>query len=98
LYNKLFCVLRFQQQASPSNLIPPFRQAVAGATICALGCNGPEMFTNLISLYTGSDAGRWGWLGFLGFPQFWKKHFPSEARTAESFWKKLNFKTSQLSS
>ena len=33
-------------------------EAVAGATICALGCNGPEMFTNLISLYTGSDAGR----------------------------------------
>lgn len=32
-------------------------EAVAGATICALGCNGPEMFTNLISLYTGSDAG-----------------------------------------
>ena len=33
-------------------------EAVAGATICALGCNGPEMFTNLISLYTGSDAGQ----------------------------------------
>ncbi|CAE7942352.1 Slc24a2 [Symbiodinium necroappetens] len=33
------------------------QEAVAGATICALGCNGPEMFTNLISLYTGSDAG-----------------------------------------
>jgi len=32
-------------------------EAVAGATICALGCNGPEMFTNLIALYTGSDAG-----------------------------------------
>jgi Ca2+/Na+ antiporter len=32
-------------------------EAVAGATICALGCNGPELFTNLISLYTGSDAG-----------------------------------------
>lgn len=32
-------------------------EAVAGATICALGCNGPEMFSNLISLYTGSDAG-----------------------------------------
>jgi len=31
--------------------------AVAGATICALGCNGPELFTNLISLYTGNDAG-----------------------------------------
>lgn len=28
-----------------------------GATICALGCNGPELFTNLIALYTGSDAG-----------------------------------------
>jgi len=32
-------------------------EAVAGATICALGCNGPELFTNLISLYTCSDAG-----------------------------------------
>lgn len=32
-------------------------EAVAGATICALGCNGPELFSNLISLYTGSDAG-----------------------------------------
>eukprot|EP00928_Gymnodinium_smaydae_P100548 TRINITY_DN988_c0_g2_i2.p1 TRINITY_DN988_c0_g2~~TRINITY_DN988_c0_g2_i2.p1 ORF type:complete len:556 (+),score=100.78 TRINITY_DN988_c0_g2_i2:67-1668(+) len=32
-------------------------EAVAGATICALGCNGPELFTNLISLYTGCDAG-----------------------------------------
>merc|ERR1719343_1356816 len=32
-------------------------EAVAGATICALGCNGPELFTNLISLYTASDAG-----------------------------------------
>lgn len=32
-------------------------EAVAGATICALGCNGPELFTNLIALYTGSDAG-----------------------------------------
>lgn len=31
--------------------------AVAGATICALGCNGPELFSNLISLYTASDAG-----------------------------------------
>jgi len=32
-------------------------QSVAGATICALGCNGPELFSNLISLFTGSDAG-----------------------------------------
>jgi K+-dependent Na+/Ca+ exchanger-like protein len=32
-------------------------QAVAGATICALGCNGPELFCNMIALYTGSDAG-----------------------------------------
>lgn len=32
-------------------------EAVAGATLCALGCNGPEMFTNLIALFTGSDAG-----------------------------------------
>jgi len=32
-------------------------EAVAGATICALGCNGPELFTNLISLFTHSDAG-----------------------------------------
>lgn len=32
-------------------------EAVAGATICALGCNGPELFSNLLSLYTGSDAG-----------------------------------------
>jgi len=32
-------------------------EAVAGATICALGCNGPELFSNLISLYTCSDAG-----------------------------------------
>eukprot|EP00747_Dinoflagellata_sp_TGD_P183662 gnl/TRDRNA2_/TRDRNA2_38686_c0_seq1.p1 gnl/TRDRNA2_/TRDRNA2_38686_c0~~gnl/TRDRNA2_/TRDRNA2_38686_c0_seq1.p1 ORF type:complete len:613 (-),score=135.78 gnl/TRDRNA2_/TRDRNA2_38686_c0_seq1:79-1842(-) len=32
-------------------------EAVAGATICALGCNGPELFSNLISLYTHSDAG-----------------------------------------
>jgi len=32
-------------------------ESVAGATICALGCNGPELFSNLISLYTGSDAG-----------------------------------------
>merc|ERR1711957_883182 len=32
-------------------------EAVAGATICALGCNGPELFSNLVSLYTGSDAG-----------------------------------------
>jgi Ca2+/Na+ antiporter len=31
--------------------------AVAGATICALGCNGPELFANLISLFTDSDAG-----------------------------------------
>jgi len=31
--------------------------AVAGATIMALGCNGPELFCNLISLYIGSDAG-----------------------------------------
>merc|ERR1719443_872348 len=31
--------------------------SVAGATICALGCNGPELFSNLLSLYTGSDAG-----------------------------------------
>jgi len=31
--------------------------AVAGATICALGCNGPELFANLISLFTHSDAG-----------------------------------------
>jgi Ca2+/Na+ antiporter len=31
--------------------------SVAGATICALGCNGPELFSNLISLYTHSDAG-----------------------------------------
>merc|ERR1719265_3014508 len=33
------------------------QDAVAGATICALGCNGPELFSNLISLFTGSDAG-----------------------------------------
>jgi len=32
-------------------------EAVAGATICALGCNGPELFTNLISLYVGADEG-----------------------------------------
>jgi len=32
-------------------------EAVAGATICALGCNGPELFSNLVALYTGSDAG-----------------------------------------
>jgi len=32
-------------------------EAVAGATICALGCNGPELFSNLLSLYTHSDAG-----------------------------------------
>jgi len=32
-------------------------ESVAGATICALGCNGPELFSNLISLFTGSDAG-----------------------------------------
>ncbi|CAK0885678.1 unnamed protein product, partial [Prorocentrum cordatum] len=32
-------------------------EAVAGATICALGCNGPELFCNFIALYTGSDAG-----------------------------------------
>jgi len=32
-------------------------EAVAGATICALGCNGPELFSNLIALYTCSDAG-----------------------------------------
>merc|ERR1719218_113928 len=32
-------------------------ESVAGATICALGCNGPELFSNLIALYTGSDAG-----------------------------------------
>jgi Ca2+/Na+ antiporter len=32
-------------------------EAVAGATICAFGCNGPELFTNFVSLYTGSDAG-----------------------------------------
>mmetsp|Transcript_33104 Transcript_33104/g.58919 ORF Transcript_33104/g.58919 Transcript_33104/m.58919 type:complete len:590 (+) Transcript_33104:71-1840(+) len=32
-------------------------EAVAGATICALGCNGPELASNLISLYTCSDAG-----------------------------------------
>mmetsp|Transcript_134541 Transcript_134541/g.429736 ORF Transcript_134541/g.429736 Transcript_134541/m.429736 type:complete len:482 (-) Transcript_134541:138-1583(-) len=31
--------------------------AVIGATLCTLGCNGPEMFSNLVSLYTGSDAG-----------------------------------------
>lgn len=31
--------------------------AVAGATIMALGCNGPELFCNLVSLYIGSDAG-----------------------------------------
>jgi Ca2+/Na+ antiporter len=31
--------------------------AVAGATIMALGCNGPELFCNLISLYIASDAG-----------------------------------------
>lgn len=31
--------------------------AVAGATVMALGCNGPELFCNLISLYIGSDAG-----------------------------------------
>jgi len=33
------------------------QDSVAGATICALGCNGPELFSNLISLYTHSDAG-----------------------------------------
>merc|ERR1719161_417065 len=32
-------------------------EAVAGATICALGCNGPELFCNFIALYTHSDAG-----------------------------------------
>jgi Ca2+/Na+ antiporter len=31
--------------------------AVAGATVMALGCNGPELFCNLISLYIASDAG-----------------------------------------
>jgi len=31
--------------------------AVPGATVMALGCNGPELFCNLISLYIGSDAG-----------------------------------------
>lgn len=38
---------------------PLGEEAVAGATICALGCNGPELFTNLIAccLLGGSDVG-----------------------------------------
>jgi len=32
-------------------------EAVAGATICALGCNGPELATNLIAMYLCNDAG-----------------------------------------
>jgi len=30
---------------------------VAGATFMALGANGPELFTNLFSIYAGSDGG-----------------------------------------
>lgn len=32
-------------------------ESVAGATLCAFGCNGPELFSNWVSLYTGSNAG-----------------------------------------
>jgi len=47
-----------KMRASPSPWLRRWGQeSVAGATICALGCNGPELFSNLISLYTGSDAG-----------------------------------------
>lgn len=47
-----------KMRKSPSKAVQRWgEEAVAGATICALGCNGPELFTNLISLYTGSDAG-----------------------------------------
>jgi Ca2+/Na+ antiporter len=47
-----------KMRKSPSKFLQRWgEEAVAGATICALGCNGPELFSNLISLYTGSDAG-----------------------------------------
>jgi len=51
-------VLVSTAQASPNKWIQRWGEsAVAGATIMALGCNGPELFCNLISLYIGSDAG-----------------------------------------
>lgn len=47
-----------KMKASPNKWLQRWGEAsVAGATICALGCNGPELFSNLISLYTHSDAG-----------------------------------------
>jgi len=47
-----------KMKGSPSKWLQRWgEQSVAGATICALGCNGPELFSNLISLYTHSDAG-----------------------------------------
>jgi len=47
-----------KMRASPNAWLRRWGQeSVAGATICALGCNGPELFSNLIALYTGSDAG-----------------------------------------
>jgi Ca2+/Na+ antiporter len=47
-----------KMKASPNKWLQRWgEQSVAGATICALGCNGPELFSNLISLYTHSDAG-----------------------------------------
>jgi Ca2+/Na+ antiporter len=47
-----------KMKASPNTWLQRWgEQSVAGATICALGCNGPELFSNLISLYTKSDAG-----------------------------------------
>lgn len=51
-------VLVSRANASPNKWINRWGEsAVAGATIMALGCNGPELFCNLISLYIGSDAG-----------------------------------------
>jgi len=47
-----------KMRSSPNKWLQRWgEESVAGATICALGCNGPELFSNLISLYTGSDAG-----------------------------------------
>lgn len=51
-------VLVSQANASPNKWVQRWGEsAVAGATIMALGCNGPELFCNLISLYIACDAG-----------------------------------------
>lgn len=48
------CVAKFRAAGSPWG-----EESVAGATLCALGCNGPELFTNLIAccIMGGSDVG-----------------------------------------